>query len=101
MDTDELSQEAYEILCLARVVCDPLCPELGVMAGQCRDENEWLESVLILCQELLIEPGEYLDEWGFADSDENIEHFTSHLQKMLGLTKALQAIGIDKRTFGK
>ncbi len=100
MDIDDLSQEAYYILCLARLASDPLCPQLGALANKCRNEDEWLGKTISICHKLYKQPANYLDRLGFDTTENNSENFMECLQEMIISAEALQKIELNQRTFG-
>lgn len=68
MDTDDLSEMAYETLSLAGDVFDALRTEIGASASEFRTEDAFLKGVLAHMAEILDDPDAYLDFWDSAES---------------------------------
>ena len=81
MDTDDLTEMAYQTIVLANYVTDVLKCELGVLCGRFKTEDEYLRGALEYLDELLDEPEEYLDSWGLLD-DMDIPAFIAKLDKV-------------------
>ncbi len=99
MDTDDLSLEAYSILIEARRVCDPLCPQLAVLAGRCKSEDEWLGLVQKTLNGLCRKPEEYLIDWGYDDSEFDLENFSNSLKNMIATIDNVLKIPMNQRSF--
>lgn len=69
MDTDELSDMAYEIIVQASLVSDTLKAELGAMCQNYKNENDWLRGVQEHCREILADPAEYVDFWNLEEEE--------------------------------
>ena len=63
MDTDELSEEAYEILRAARRINEFLWVELGASSKRYKDEEEYLNGMLLLIQKIKDDSERFQDMW--------------------------------------
>lgn len=73
MDTDDLTEMAWNVIVRAARVSDTLKSELGAMARQFKSEDEWLRGVRAHLEEITEDPAEYVDSWNL----ENEEGITS------------------------
>jgi hypothetical protein len=69
MDTDELTEMAYDIIVRAARVCDTLKTELGAMSGKYKSENEWLQGVRNYLEEIMDSPDGYVDYWNLEEEE--------------------------------
>ena len=67
MDTDDLTEMAYQTIILADAATDVLKCELGILSGKCQTEDEYLVRVQEYLAALSKEPEEFLDYWGLLD----------------------------------
>lgn len=63
MDTDDLTEMAYETVAQAYGVCDVLRAEIGACAASFKREEEYLRGTLEFLDEILEDPEEYLESW--------------------------------------
>jgi hypothetical protein len=63
MDTDDLTEMAYETLAQAHAVCDVLRTEIGASAASFKTEDEFLRGTLAFLDDILADPEEYLESW--------------------------------------
>ena len=63
MDTDDLSEEAYEILTIARTVNEFLWAELGALSSKYENEDAYLEGALKFIHRIKDDPEEFQDMW--------------------------------------
>ncbi len=71
MDTDDLTEMAWDVIVRAARVSDTLKAELGAMAGRFQSEDEWLCGVRAHLKAIAADPDEYVDSWGLED-EENV-----------------------------
>ena len=89
MDTDELTEMAYETISLAHEVLDALCLELGASAKDYLTEDEFLNGTLANLKDILADPESYLDSWNYLDTMspqrfmKGIKRLISHVEKTL------------------
>jgi hypothetical protein len=81
MDTDELTEMAYQTIILADEATDVLKCELGILCGKCRTEDEYLAHVLEYVAALSNKPEEFLDYWGLLE-DTDVRTFGEKLEKL-------------------
>lgn len=89
MDTDELTEMAYETISLAHEVLDALCLELGASAKDYLTEDEFLNGTLANLKDILADPESYLDSWNYLDTMspqrfmKGIKSLIGHVEKTL------------------
>lgn len=81
MDTDELTEMAYQTIILADEATDVLKCELGILSGKCLTEDEYLAQGLDYVAALSKEPEEFLDSWGLLD-DTDVRTFVEKLDRL-------------------
>jgi len=69
MDTDYLTEMAYDIIVRAARVSDTLKAELGAMARHFDSEDEWLRGVQAHLEEICEDPDEYVEMWDLEDAE--------------------------------
>ena len=75
MDTDDLTEMAWDIIVSASRVSDTLKAELGAMASRFKTEDDWLRGVRAHLMEIFEDPAEYVDSWDL----ENAEAVTANM----------------------
>jgi hypothetical protein len=99
MDTDYLSKEAYEVLISkSRNISEYLTPEIGAMASENNNEDDYIKNVIEFLQEICDEPEEYLDDWNILDSTD-INDFVIKIKKLIKQLKNILSISYSKRDF--
>ena len=89
MDTDELTEMAYETISLAHEVLDALCLELGASAKDYLTEDEFLNGTLANLKDILADPESYLDSWNYLDTMspqlfvKRVKSLIGHVEKTL------------------
>ena len=63
MDTDDLSEEAYEVLTIARTINEFLWVELGSLSSEYEDEEVYLKGMLQFIQKIKDDPEGFQDMW--------------------------------------
>lgn len=69
MDTDDLTEMAWDVIVRAAHVSDTLKAELGAMASLFNTEDEWLRGVRALLLEIFEDPAEYVDSWDLENAE--------------------------------
>jgi hypothetical protein len=69
MDTDDLTEMAYDVIVCASRVSDTLKAELSAMASRFKSENEWLKGVRAHLEEITEDPSEYVDYWNLENEE--------------------------------
>jgi hypothetical protein len=63
MDTDDLSDEAYEILSVAHDINEFLWVQLGAMSSEYEDEEKYLKGMVTFIQSIKKDPEGFQDMW--------------------------------------
>lgn len=99
MDTDDLSEEAYEaVIKKAERFHHDLSLQFGVLASNCKDESEYLKQFLLLIKKCESDIEEAIDEI-FYDNIPEKSKFKSALDGIKKSIKEVQEILIDKRKY--
>ena len=99
MDTYDLSEEAYNsILRKVEKFHHDLTLQFGVLASECKDENEYLKESLLMIKDWESDIKKAIDEIFYENTPE-IDKFQSILKQLKKIIKKVQKIPIDKRTF--
>lgn len=69
MDTDDLTEMAWDVIVRASQVSDTLKAELGAMASRFRTEDEWLRGVRARSVEIFEDPAEYVNSWDLENAE--------------------------------
>lgn len=69
MDTDDLTEMAWDIIVSASRVSDTLKAELGALASRFRTEEEWLRGVRAHLGGIFEDPAEYVDSWDLENAE--------------------------------
>ena len=90
MDTDDLTEKAYQALIVeSGKISEFLQVEIGAAASRYRDENTYLEAMQTFVRHFSEHPGDHLDYWNLSD-EEDPEDFG---KKLAGLAdRILQVI---------
>ena len=67
MDTNDLTEKAYEILIIAESVNHLITVFIGASASRYSDENEFLYGILKLLSQIKEDPENFIDDWGIAE----------------------------------
>ena len=94
MDTDELSEEAYEILRMAQQINEFLWVELGAASKRYKSEEEYLSGMLLLINRMKDDSERFQDRWLLEDPiDEEslllLERYIHRVQKIPYLKRRL------------
>jgi hypothetical protein len=93
MDTDELTEMAYETVTRACDVCEFLRAEIGASAANFRSEDAFLRGTLELLDTILEDPEDYLDSRRLLDEKDapsfaiGVEALRAHVAKTLRTPK--------------
>ncbi len=98
MDTDDLSEMAWDVIVCAAHVSDTLKAELGAMASRFKTEDAWLRGVRAHLIEIFEDPAEYVDYWDL----ENTEAVTATMigsiaAQLCGRVDSVLSTPMDKR----
>ena len=99
MDTDFLSKETYSgIFIEAENFHHDLTLQFGLIARECKDEDEYLQNAIDLIEELK-ELEEYELEDVFFNKIPTLSSFHNNLDKILLNIKSIMKIPMEKRSF--
>ena len=99
MDTDDLSRETYlAIISEAEKFNHDLTLQFGLLSGDCRDEQEFIDKSTQLINELKIADSGDLDNVFFGDVP-NLTQMNKTLDKILDNIAKVKQIPIAKRHF--
>ena len=90
MDTDDLSDMAYETLLMAEEITHSFTVDLGAMSYAFHDEDSYLRKMLALVRRTKRHPNEYIEEWSLENvlSAEAIRNGMIELEKHIAKTLA-------------
>ena len=89
MDTDDLTEMAYESIIIANEITDFLKCDLGVRSKDYKDENAYFNGILKFVQKIRNDPKAYLDSWNLLEELDldffvkGIEYLEKHFLKTL------------------
>jgi hypothetical protein len=89
MDTDDLTEMAYESIIIANEVTDFLKCDIGARSKDYKDENAYLKGILRFIQKIKNDPEGYLDSWNLSEEFDlglfvkGIEYLEKHILKTL------------------
>jgi len=99
MDTDDLSNETYDaVIRQAEMFHHDLTLQFGVLASDCKDENEYLKQALLLIKECESDIEEAMDEIFYENIPEKSK-FKSALKEIKKSIKEVQKIPLEKRIY--
>jgi len=99
MDTDDLSEEAYNaVIMQSEKFHHDLTLQFGVLSSSCENEDEYLEESLNLIKEWEDDPETAIDEIFFEDFPP-LNKFIEVLEKLKESIKEIQKIPNDKKTY--
>jgi len=87
MDTDDLTEMAYESIIIANEITDFLKCDLGVRSKDYKDENAYLNGILNFVQKIRNDPKAYLNSWSLLEEldlcsfKERIKMLEKHILK--------------------
>ena len=81
MDTDELTEMAYQTITIAYDVSENLRAEIGASASLVTSEDDFLRQTIEFLDEILDDPEDYLDSWNMLD-DVQVATFTAGVRRL-------------------
>ena len=96
MDTDELSEMAYQTLVLASQASDYLKAEIGALSRKFENEDDYLNGVLRFVRIIKADPGGYLDAWNLLEKSD-ISFFKKAVSKLEEHISQVMATPIEMR----
>ena len=93
MDTDNLTEMAYESIDLAGEASVCLRAELGAACSHYQNEDEYLLGILAHVRTIQKSPKNYIDEWNLAEDEEldfipKVRELRKHIEKTLAVPLA-------------
>lgn len=73
MDTDDLTEMAYQMIPIAGDISDYLRCDIGARCHAYRSENDYLSGTLLFLNKIVQYPENYLESWNLDDIDP--QHF--------------------------
>ncbi len=99
MDTDELSNEAYNgIIGEAEKLTHDLTLFYGVLSSECDDEDEYLDEAAEMTKELLQADDDELEE-AFWGNPPNKKKLKATCEKILKNIERIKSIPLDEREY--
>ena len=96
MDTNDLTEKAYEILRIAESINHLITIQLGALCGQFNDEDKYLKGVLKLLAAIKIDTKEFIEDWDIAEEIDGQTLYTG-LVKLEKYTTEVLKTPIEKR----
>lgn len=97
MDTDDLTQMAYDTILIAGDLLDVLQSEIGALSFGKKTEDEFLRAVSSHLRDILRSTREYLDDWNYLD-EVNVRNFRKGVKSLLEhVEKTLATPPVDRR----
>ena len=93
MDTDDLTEMAYESIDLAGEASVCLRAELGAACSRYRNEDDYLRGILAHVRKIEMAPQDYIDEWNLPEDEEleftlKVRALRAHIEKTLAVPLA-------------
>ena len=91
MDTNDLTEKAYEILTIAEGIDHIVTVHLGTICSRLSTENEFLQEALEFLQGIVGKPAEFLENWGLEEVVEcgnftqNIICLSNHIERIMAI----------------
>ena len=96
MDTNDLTEKAYEILNIAEGINHLITVHIGALAISFSEEDEYLYAILELLSEIMKDPDGFIEDWDIAEEiDGNI--LKAGLERLAQYTKEVINIPIENR----
>jgi hypothetical protein len=67
LDTDELTEMAYECLRIAEATCHTLTLIFGAMSDDFNNEDDYLKGILKRVKSLKRSPSDFIENWGLEE----------------------------------
>ena len=90
MDTDYITEMAYQTIVIADLISDYLKVDVAVMSKDYDNENDYLNGVLVFVRDIKNNPEDYLDYWNIHDEIDiisfirSLEKLEKHIEMVLG-----------------
>ncbi|MDF1576497.1 MAG: hypothetical protein P1P86_15020 [Bacteroidales bacterium] len=96
MDTNDLTEKAFETLMIAEEIDHMVTVSLGAMCTRMPSEGEFLQEALGFAEALAENPTGYLENWGLSDEHDS-EAFSLRIKSLSKHIHNVIAIPIENR----
>ena len=96
MDTDDLTEMAYEMISIAGGISEYLVCDIGVRSKGYRNEDEYLMGIHKFLRVILRQPRSYLESWNLEDQVDP-KAFKKEVASLVGHISATLATPISER----
>lgn len=96
MDTDDLTEQAYNVIQRADRVLDVLRAEIGASAQQYPSEDDFLKGSLKMLEDVLSDPESYLDSWNYLDTVDP-KRFAAGVRGLMSQIEETLKVPIEQR----
>ena len=104
MDTNDLTEKAYEILTTAEEIDHIVTVNLGAICSRLSNENEFLQVALEYLQGIIGNPKESLENWGLdeniGDFAQSIIYLRNHIENIMQISLKDHGRTIDEIFYG-
>jgi hypothetical protein len=97
MDTEDLTEMAWDVIVRAARVSDTLKAELGAMANQFQSEDEWLLGVRAHLEVIADDPTEYVDSWDLENEGVTEKKINSCVAELCSRVDKILALPMSRR----
>lgn len=90
MDTDDLSEMAYESIRLAGEASGCLRAEIGAACSRYRNEDDFLRGILAHVRKIERSPSNYIEDWDLPEDEEvnlaaTVRSLREHIEKTIAV----------------
>jgi hypothetical protein len=96
MDTDDLTEMAYETITRAGDVLDVLRSEIGASASEKKTEDDFLRGVVTHLRRILKSPRSYLDHWNYLE-EVDVRSFRNDVAELLAYVEKVLSVRYSER----
>ena len=96
MDTNNLTEKAYEILTIAEGIDHTVTVNLGAICSRLSNEDDFLQVALEYMHSIIGNPKAFLENWGL-DENLEIEDFAQSIINLMNLMERVMQISIKDR----
>ena len=96
MDTDDLTEMAYETLTRSGELLDTLRAEIGASASDKKTEDEFLRGVSVLLRRILKSPRSFLDYWNYLE-EIDVKTFGNEIAELLAYVEKVLSVPYSQR----
>ena len=96
MDTDDLTEMAYEMISMAGKISECLACDIGVRSKDCHNEDDYLTRTHRFLRGLIRRPRSYLESWNLEDEVDQ-KMFTKEVTDLVDHISTILATPISER----